>query len=184
MIKFETNLWDFLAKKTFQDFNLLDRLNMAIALALEVKKMSGDEFIKTVHRDLKPSNVLRDAAGNLSLIDFGLAKTYDVDKNQKAWGSCGTPGFLAPEQFTCAIQTEKVDIWGLGKTIALILFSWDIAWQLLWLPKSLDRNDFSSLGPLVKLIKLLKDMLEVSYLYTKCYNFIQDIGRKKRECQN
>ena len=168
MIKFETNLWDFLAQKRFGNFNLLDRLNMAINLALEVKKMSGNEYMKTVHRDLKPSNVMIDA-GNLCLIDFGLAMTYDIYKNHRAWGSCGTPGFIAPEQVTCAIQTEKVDIWGLGKTIALIVFQWDIAWQLLWSPKLLEPNDITSLGSLVKLIDLLKDMLEVSYHYTKCY---------------
>ena len=169
MIKFETNLWKFLAQKTFLNFNLLDRLNMAINLALEVEKMSGDEYIKTAHRDLEPSNVMLDTTGNLCLIDVGIGRTFDVYRNQLAWGSSGTPGFLAPEQFTCARQTEKVDIWALGKIIALIIFQWDIAWQLLWSPKLLEPNDITSLGSLVILIDLLKDMLEVSYHYTKCH---------------
>ena len=71
MKKYETNLWTFLSQKTFHNFNLAARLNLAINLALEVQKMSGNSnsTMGTVHRDLKPSNIMLDATGGLSIID-------------------------------------------------------------------------------------------------------------------
>ena len=85
------------------------------------------------------------------------------------WGSCGTVAFVAPEQFVCLEQTVKVDIWALGKIIVLIIFEWSCGWQLLWSPNFLEADEIRSLGPLVKLLDLLKDMIKVSYKFTCCY---------------
>ena len=171
MQKFETDLWTFLSQKTFRDFNLIGRIDMAINIALEVKKMSGNltESIGTVHRDLKPANIMLDRTGCLSIIDVGIGRAYGVSQNDDlSWGSCGTIAFVAPEQFTCYQQNPKVDIWALGKIIALLTFEWSFAWQLLWSPQFLKPDEIRSLGPLVRLIDLLKDMITVSY-QTKCY---------------
>ena len=166
MPKFETDLWTFLSQKKLIDFNLLERLNMAINVALEVKKMYGKEGfgeMKTSHRDLKPSNIMLDATGNLSIIDVGIGKTYTrIHEVKLSWGSCGTVGFLAPEQFTCFKQSENVDIWALGKIIALIIFEWSFGWHLLWSPKFLKPDEINALGPLVELIDLIKNMLLVN----------------------
>ena len=169
MTKFETNLWTFLSQMKFLHFNLVQRLDMALNLALEVKKMSGDRKMRTAHRDLKPSNIMLDATGNLSIIDVGIGRTYDIQKDYLSWGSCGTVGFLAPEQFTCRQQSHEVDIWALGKIIALTICEWSFGWQLLWSPKFLKSNEIKSLGPLVKLIDLLKDMMNVGYNYSNTY---------------
>ena len=171
MTKFETNLWTFLSKKTFLNFNLLERLNMAINLAEEVQKMSGDSARRTAHKDLKPSNIMLDPSCNLRLIDFGIGRTYHGYNGREfsSEGSCGTIAFVAPEQFTCKKQSYKVDIWALGKMIALIIFEWSFGWQLLWSPKFLKPDEIKSLGPLVGLIDLLKDMIKVSYHYKVCY---------------
>ena len=126
--------------------------------------------MRTAHRDLKPSNIMLDATGNLSIIDVGIGRTYDIQKDYLSWGSCGTVGFLAPEQFTCKRQTYRVDIWALGKIIALIIFEWSFGWQLLWSPKFLKPDEIRSLGPLVELIELIKNMIAVSNHYTNCYN--------------
>ena len=168
MTKFDTNLWTFLSRKTLFDFNLLERLNMAINLALEVQKMRGDHYVKTVHRDLKPNNIMLDTTDNLSIIDVGIGRTLS-DIDTISWGSCGTIAFLAPEQFTCKEQSYKVDIWALGKIIALIIFEWSFGWQLLWSPKFLKPDEIRSLGALVELIDLIKNMIEVSYHNTYCY---------------
>ena len=170
MIKFETTLWTFLSQKTVSDFNLLERLDMALNLGKEVQKMSGFGIVRTVHRDLKPTNIMLDAARNLILIDVGIGRTYDPVNDTSSWGSCGTPAFVAPEQLTCFKQSEKVDIWALGKVIVLIIFEWSCGWHLLWSLESLTPEEIRSLGPLVQLIDLLKDMIEVSYHYTYCYN--------------
>ena len=150
---------------------------MAIDLAEEVQKMSGDSSyrpycMRTAHKDLKPSNIMLDRCSKLRLIDFGIGRTYHGYNGPEEFsseGSCGTIAFLAPEQFTCKEQTYKVDIWALGKIIALIIFEWSFAWQLLWSPKFLKPDEIKSLGPLVQLIDLIKNMIEVSNNYTYCY---------------
>ena len=169
MTKFEMNLWNFLSQKTTLNFNLTERLNLAINLALEVGKFSGNAKSWTAHRDLKPNNVMLDAAGQVHIIDAGTGKTRREPRFFQSWGSCGTVAFVAPEQFTCDIQSRDVDIWALGKVIALIIFEWSFAWQLLWSPKFLKPDEINSLGPLVELIDLLKDMLNVSNCHTYSY---------------
>jgi len=55
--------------------------------------------VGVVHRDLKPSNVLRDRAGRLKVMDFGLAKVVsDGDGGITGSGAVlGTPGYMSPE---------------------------------------------------------------------------------------
>ena len=164
MTKFKTNLWRFLSQKTVTDFNLVARLNLAISVALEVDKM----HVRTSHRDLKPSNIMLDATGNWSIIDVGIGRTLgDFNIADLSSGSCGTVAFLAPEQLTCFLHF-KVDIWALGKIIALIIFEWSSGWKLLWSPKFLKPDEINALGPLVELIDLIKKMIRVSCHYTYC----------------
>jgi serine/threonine-protein kinase len=74
-----------------------------------------------LHRDLKPSNVLVAGSGVPKVSDFGLAKQLPVDGNGAA--AChtdtgailGTPGYMAPEQFTGTGDSgPAVDIYALG----------------------------------------------------------------------
>ena len=98
-----------------------------------------------------------DAGGGVKLVDFGIGDNYILT------GSYGTPGFLAPEQFACDEQTKEVDIWALGKVIALIIFKWESAWKLLWSPKFLTPAEIRSLGPLSKIFDLVKQMVKVNF---------------------
>lgn len=70
-----------------------------------------------VHRDVKPANALYNAAGDLVLTDFGLARPA-VDVQTTATGPgvvMGTPGYVAPEQaVSSAGVTKACDIYALG----------------------------------------------------------------------
>jgi len=67
-----------------------------------------------IHRDLKPSNfVMEEDSGNVILIDFGIARKYEPEKTGTL---IGTPGYMAPEQYTGKIDLRS-DIFGLGSTL-------------------------------------------------------------------
>ena len=87
--------------------------------------MSHDGYV--AHRDLKPTNIMLDKNKELVLVDFGIGRNY-----HKLKGSCGTPGFNAPEQFSGDDQNKPVDIFSLGKNLILVLFKWKTGWTLLW----------------------------------------------------
>ena len=80
-----------------------------------------------IHRDLKPSNLLIDRSGTIRILDLGLARFTDDDKDNltrqlQGKSILGTADFLAPEQ---AIQSDNVDIradiYSLGATLYFML---------------------------------------------------------------
>ena len=156
MPKYCRKLSSFLFEKSCFDFDVIERLNLAIDLCLEVKKVH-DKMM--THRDIKPSNIMIDASGGVKLVDFGIG-----DFSMFLKGSYGTPGFLAPEQYASDRQTQEVDVWALGKVIALIIFEWRSAWKLLWSPIFLNPAEINSLGPLSNILDLIKEMVEVNQL--------------------
>ena len=73
------------------------------------------------HRDLKPENILFSNIADdscLKLIDFGLSKVIDGDKNLK--GAVGTTFYMAPEVIT-GNYNEKCDIWACGVILYIML---------------------------------------------------------------
>ena len=75
-----------------------------------------------IYRDMKPSNVMLKPDGDVKLIDFGTAKTYDIENNADTT-ALGTRGYAAPEQFGDAqgrgiYKTDaRTDIYNLGATL-------------------------------------------------------------------
>lgn len=81
-----------------------------------------------VHRDLKPSNILVNRAGNVKLVDFGIAKLLDPevialsDAPQTRTGLfLMTPEYAAPEQIKGEAITTATDVYGLGALLFELL---------------------------------------------------------------
>ncbi|MBN8481325.1 MAG: serine/threonine protein kinase, partial [Xanthomonadales bacterium] len=74
-----------------------------------------------IHRDLKPSNILVDEAGQISLLDFGIAKLLDDTGGSiaetaltAAGGRLLTVQYASPEQIRGEALTTATDIYSLG----------------------------------------------------------------------
>ncbi|MFO0585753.1 MAG: serine/threonine-protein kinase [Anaeromyxobacter sp.] len=71
-----------------------------------------------VHRDLKPANVLVTAAGDVRLLDFGIAKLLvegeEPSQTTELAGQAFTPDYAAPEQLEGRAVTVATDVYALG----------------------------------------------------------------------
>lgn len=77
-----------------------------------------------VFRDVKPANIMLTPAGQLYLIDFGIARFFSPGQ-KKDTTPLGTPGFAAPEQFGISQTDIRTDIYGLGMTLQTLLTGHD-----------------------------------------------------------
>ncbi len=98
------------------------RLPVASALQIIIDVLDTLDFAhqkRIFHRDIKPSNIMIDSRNQIKIIDFGIAKA-DSDPSLTVTGSsCGTPLYMAPEQFnpTETINYALVDIYAVGTTL-------------------------------------------------------------------
>ena len=70
-----------------------------------------------VHRDLKPANLMVTAAGDVRVLDFGLARVEigeTVTQLTDAGSLVGTADYMSPEQATGAVADARSDLWSLG----------------------------------------------------------------------
>ena len=170
MERYQQSLWKYLEPS---NFGLKERLGLAIKLTEELK-IAHDGYV--VHRDLKPTNVMVDAfRKKFTLVDFGIGnRNFGLRNSMTNFrpflsntllrGSCGTPGFNAPEQFSGEKQDFPGDIFSLGKNLILISFEWKIGWNLLlsseeWL---LSQKLEHKLAPLSNLLKFIRRMIQVT----------------------
>ncbi|MBN2208063.1 MAG: serine/threonine protein kinase, partial [Candidatus Coatesbacteria bacterium] len=80
-----------------------------------------------IHRDLKPSNILVTPDGQPHVLDFGLAKAFQV----KDWGlnvstngePVGTPAYMSPEQAAGSVDLidTRTDVYALGTILFQVL---------------------------------------------------------------
>jgi len=65
-----------------------------------------------VYRDLKPENALLSSDGHVRLADFGLSRRLEPD--EKAYTTCGSSQYVAPELLDHRGYGRSVDAWSFG----------------------------------------------------------------------
>ncbi len=67
-----------------------------------------------IHRDVKPANLIITPAGEVKIVDFGLARLADQTRITKSGATVGTAAYMAPEQALGEQTDERTDIWAAG----------------------------------------------------------------------
>jgi serine/threonine protein kinase len=96
----------------------IQNLLLEIGSALSAAHRSG-----VLHLDLKPENVIVTPSGHCRLIDFGMGWLLSRQQECPFPLVCGTPGYMAPEQYAgqSAAWNEQTDIFGMGGLLYFLL---------------------------------------------------------------
>jgi serine/threonine protein kinase len=91
----------------------LDVLDIGIKIASALDMALKHNLL---HRDIKPGNILFDADNEPKLVDFGLARSAEVEQESDnvTWG---TPYYVAPEKIKRERETFLSDMYSLGGTL-------------------------------------------------------------------
>jgi hypothetical protein len=74
-----------------------------------------------VHRDIKPANLWIGKAGEVQVLDFGIATLDDEVGLTRTFDSLGTPSWAAPEQSRGGRVDQRADVYAVGRLIGALL---------------------------------------------------------------
>jgi serine/threonine protein kinase, bacterial len=89
---------------------------------LDVLSYLHNQPSPVIVRDIKPHNIVLNQAGDVRLIDFGIAKELEPGKaTSTALKGIGSEGFAPLEQYGHSTTDERSDIYSLGATLYYLL---------------------------------------------------------------
>ncbi|HXU29142.1 MAG TPA: protein kinase, partial [Thermoanaerobaculia bacterium] len=121
----------FLAFEYVEGADLANRLESGPALSISdvlrwtrqtAEALAYAHAHDVVHRDVKPSNILIDAADQVKVTDFGIAKMGGQSTELTIAGSVmGSPQYLSPEQIRGEDLDGRSDVFSLGVVLYELL---------------------------------------------------------------
>jgi serine/threonine protein kinase len=70
-----------------------------------------------IHRDIKPDNIMISSAGEVFIMDFGVARAIHVPRLTNRGDNIGTPKYMSPEQIQGKELDGRSDLYSLGIVI-------------------------------------------------------------------
>ncbi|MEQ8170310.1 MAG: protein kinase [Candidatus Eremiobacterota bacterium] len=151
---------DYIEGKTLEEIintsegplNEDDAIKWTVEIASILDYLHNSFHQPVVYRDLKPSNIIITPEGKPKLVDFGIARYYNPDKNTDTF-NYGSPGYAAPEQYKGRGQsTPQSDIFGLGVILFQMVTKYDPSLKPFTFPsmKSLNPSISAALEAIVK----------------------------------
>lgn len=100
-------------------------LDSASVLHLATEVLEGLDFahrrrnadgieMNIVHRDITPGNLMISKAGEVKILDFGIALMASDEENRDPHAPKGKPGYMAPEQAAGMAADHRADLFSLG----------------------------------------------------------------------
>ncbi len=128
-----------------------------------------DFYPAIVHRDLTPDNIMLDAAADVKVVDFNVARQLE---NASGATVVGKHAYIPPEQFR-GRPCPQSDIYALGATLYFLLSGQD--------PEPLTVSRPSALAPAVNVSSALDQIVarataqELGDRYASAHDFLRDL---------
>jgi serine/threonine protein kinase len=99
---------------------LIARLAEGLHAAYTAPSPTGQGTLELVHRDIKPANIRLGRHGEVKLLDFGIARAANVQREARTETNAmlGSYLYMAPERFLDNVDSgAAIDVYALGLTL-------------------------------------------------------------------